>query len=163
MIMLSICFLTQEAESPDFTDVPVAILNVQSEDHPPVINTIAIILEGNVVMDNMPDYSAAMCILFGLIYNLHFDYPKGMKNTFEFIQKIIMKMGEQKLNPKIQILKNALLIWYGQVELVFLKLHMKSFVAKQDMCFLVNVTFFLIIIIWLTHNDQWRKACILKI
>ena len=74
------------------------------------LSTIAIILEGNVVMDDIPTYPQAMCLLFGLIYALHLDYPKGMKNTFEFVQKIMLNIGEQKLSPKLQSLKNALLI-----------------------------------------------------
>ncbi|XP_036004676.1 sterile alpha motif domain-containing protein 3-like [Fundulus heteroclitus] len=93
----------------DFTHVPVGILTVMTEDTPPEINTIAIILEGTIVMDEIPTTCQALCLMFGLIYALHLDYPKGMKNTFEFIQKILLNLGPQKLSPKLQTLKNALL------------------------------------------------------
>lgn len=76
---------------------------------PPLINCVAIILEGNIVMDDISTTPQALCLLFGLIYALHLDYPKGMKNTFEFIQKILLNIGQQKLSPKLQSLKNALL------------------------------------------------------
>ncbi|KAL7389030.1 hypothetical protein ABVT39_025079 [Epinephelus coioides] len=93
----------------DFTQVPVGVLSVMTEDMPPEINSIAIILEGNIVMDEIPTHAQALCLLFGLIYALHLDYPKGMKNTFDFIQKILLSLGQQKLSPKLQTLKNALL------------------------------------------------------
>lgn len=70
----------------DFSQVPVGILRVMAEDRPPVINSSAIILEGNLVMDEVPTTSLALCLLFGLMYALHLDYPKDMKNTFGFIQ-----------------------------------------------------------------------------
>ncbi|XP_056226185.1 sterile alpha motif domain-containing protein 3-like [Seriola aureovittata] len=93
----------------DFSQVPVGVLRVMTDDTPPVINSIAIILEGNIVMDEIPTTSLGLCLLFGLIYALHLDYPKGMKNTFEFIQKTLLNLGQQKLSPKLQTLKNALL------------------------------------------------------
>uniref|UniRef100_A0A3B4V3G2 PB1 domain-containing protein n=1 Tax=Seriola dumerili TaxID=41447 RepID=A0A3B4V3G2_SERDU len=93
----------------DFSQVPVGVLRVMTDDMPPVINSIAIILEGNIVMDEVPTTSLGLCLLFGLIYALHLDYPKGMKNTFEFIQKTLLNLGQQKLSPKLQTLKNALL------------------------------------------------------
>uniref|UniRef100_A0A3B4V1I8 Sterile alpha motif domain containing 3 n=1 Tax=Seriola dumerili TaxID=41447 RepID=A0A3B4V1I8_SERDU len=95
--------------SVNFSQVPVGVLRVMTDDMPPVINSIAIILEGNIVMDEVPTTSLGLCLLFGLIYALHLDYPKGMKNTFEFIQKTLLNLGQQKLSPKLQTLKNALL------------------------------------------------------
>ncbi|XP_049446684.1 uncharacterized protein LOC125897406 [Epinephelus fuscoguttatus] len=86
----------------DFTQVPVGVLSVMTEDMPPEINSIAIILEGNIVMDEIPTHAQALCLLFGLICTLHLDYPKGMKNTFDFIQKILLSLGQQKLSPKLQ-------------------------------------------------------------
>uniref|UniRef100_A0A3P8U843 Uncharacterized protein n=1 Tax=Amphiprion percula TaxID=161767 RepID=A0A3P8U843_AMPPE len=93
----------------DFTQVPVGVLNVMTSDMPPLISSVAVIVEGNLVMDDIPTTSQALCLLFGLICALHLDYPKGMKNTFEFIQKILLNIGQQKLSPKLQTLKNALL------------------------------------------------------
>ncbi|KAJ8346674.1 hypothetical protein SKAU_G00280750 [Synaphobranchus kaupii] len=48
-----------------------------TEDTPPKISSIAIILEGNLVLDEIPTHAQALCLLFGLIYALHLDYPKG--------------------------------------------------------------------------------------
>ncbi len=101
--------MQDSATDSDFTHVPVGILKVMTKDRPPECISIGIILEGNIVMDDIVSTSQALCLLFGLIYALHLDYPKGMKNTFEFIQKILLNLAQQKLSPKLQTLKNALL------------------------------------------------------
>ncbi|XP_049427802.1 uncharacterized protein LOC125885966 [Epinephelus fuscoguttatus] len=93
----------------DFAQVPVGVLSVMTGDMLPEINSIAIILEGNNIMDEIPTHAQALFLLFGLIYALHLDYPKGMKNTFDFMQKILLNLGQQKLSPKRQKLKNVLL------------------------------------------------------
>lgn len=95
----------QDSDTADnFTQVPVGVLIVMTEDTPPEINSIAVILEGK---DEIPTTSQARCLLFGLIYALHLDYPKGMKSTFEFIQKILLNLGQQKHSPKLQTLKKC--------------------------------------------------------
>ncbi|XP_041851586.1 uncharacterized protein zgc:171844 isoform X5 [Melanotaenia boesemani] len=84
----------------DFTQVPVGVLRAMTEDTPPQMNSFAIILEGNIVMDEISTTSQALCLLFGLMYALHLDYPKGVKSTFEFIQKILLNLGTTKAQPK---------------------------------------------------------------
>ena len=69
----------------------------------------AIIVEGGIVMDDLQNLPEALCLLFGLSYALHLDYPKAMKNTFGFIQRVMLGLGEDKLPPKLQSLKNLLL------------------------------------------------------
>lgn len=77
------------------TQVPVGVLTVITEDTPPEIKSITIILEGNIIMDEIPTTSQALFLLFSLIYALHLDYPKGMKNTVEFIQKILLNLAQK--------------------------------------------------------------------
>uniref|UniRef100_A0AAV2JAH6 Uncharacterized protein n=1 Tax=Knipowitschia caucasica TaxID=637954 RepID=A0AAV2JAH6_KNICA len=43
---------------------------------------IAIVIEGNIVMNNISDVPQAFCLLFALTYALHLDYPRSMLNTF---------------------------------------------------------------------------------
>lgn len=57
----------------DFIQVPVGVLKVINEDMPPQTNSVAIILEGNTVMDKISTTSQALCLLFGLMYALHLD------------------------------------------------------------------------------------------
>lgn len=99
-----------------WAQVSVGVLTVVREDvqltpnqlhlHP--VST-ANIVEGGIVMDDLPNLPEALCLLFGLSYALHLDYPKAMKNTFDFIQRVMLGLGENKLPPKLQSLKNLLL------------------------------------------------------
>lgn len=72
------------------------------------LSSFGIVVEGKVVMDNLRDLPESMCLLFGLIYALHLNYPKSMKYTFEFIQRILLSMGQKDMQPKIQCLANQL-------------------------------------------------------
>ncbi|KAK0130632.1 hypothetical protein N1851_034888 [Merluccius polli] len=72
--------------------------------------SLKIIIEGQVVMDNIQDLPKAMCILFGLTYALHLNYPKTMKLTFQFIQQVLLSLGHTDLKPKLLTLKNQLAI-----------------------------------------------------
>ncbi|XP_054868646.1 uncharacterized protein LOC118469483 [Amphiprion ocellaris] len=101
----------------DVTQVPVGVLTVIPEDSqlpgphalPLEPSSTAIILEGIIVMDDIESHAQAFCILFGLIYALHLDYPKRLKNIFDFIQRVMLNIGYGHLRPKLQSLKNALL------------------------------------------------------
>jgi len=70
--------------------------------------SLKIIIEGEVVMDDIKDLPKAMCILVGLTYALHLNYPKSMKLTFQFIQQVLLGLGHSELKPKLQTLKNQL-------------------------------------------------------
>lgn len=96
--------------------VSIGLLTVFSEDEILIPNQLhlhprstAIIVEGGIVMDDLQNLPEAVCLLFGLSYALHLDYPTAMKNTFGFIQKVLLGLGENKLPPKLQSLKNLLL------------------------------------------------------
>ncbi|XP_056609966.1 uncharacterized protein LOC130426962 [Triplophysa dalaica] len=95
--------------------IPFGILTVISEESPHsslLIHTdsvsTAIVIEGDIVMDQIKDMPLAVCLLFGLSYALNLDYPKGMKNTFYFIQQVLLDLGAKILKPKLQTLKNQL-------------------------------------------------------
>ncbi|KAG8010355.1 hypothetical protein GBF38_014637, partial [Nibea albiflora] len=101
----------------DFTQVPVGVVTVIPEESqqpgPNALHlepsSIGIILEGNLVMDEIESHAQAICLIFGLIYALHLDYPQSLKNTFNFIQRVMLNLGVGNLRPKLQSLKNALL------------------------------------------------------
>uniref|UniRef100_A0AAR2M274 PB1 domain-containing protein n=1 Tax=Pygocentrus nattereri TaxID=42514 RepID=A0AAR2M274_PYGNA len=104
-------------EEQTFSSIATGILVVEHDEggHPPnslCLNPLSmgIILEGKVVMDNLHNLPQAMCLFFGLTYALHLDYPKCMSYTFEFIQQVILKLGQNKLKPKLQSLLNQLLL-----------------------------------------------------
>ena len=69
---------------------------------------VAVILEEEVVMDNLGDFTNALMILFGLLFALNMEYPKDLKYTFEAVQKILLNL-EKECIARIQSLKNKLL------------------------------------------------------
>ncbi|XP_030270255.1 uncharacterized protein LOC115580247 [Sparus aurata] len=97
--------------------ITIGVLTVVSEDSPhqgpssmnlqPI--STAIILERSIVIDDIRDLPQAVCLLFGLTYALHLDYPKCMANTLEFIQTVMLGLGKKTLPPKLLSLKNSLL------------------------------------------------------
>ncbi|KAI3376442.1 hypothetical protein L3Q82_016900 [Scortum barcoo] len=109
------CFDTAKEEA--LASVTVGVLTMVNEDpeqqglnavHLQPIST-AIILEGSTVMDNVRDFPQAVCLIFGLMYALHLNYPKCMANTFKFIQAVMLGLGNKTLPSKLLTLKNKLL------------------------------------------------------
>ncbi|XP_072568838.1 uncharacterized protein [Paramormyrops kingsleyae] len=96
--------------------ITVGVLTVVSEDSPhegassvdlqPI--STAIILEGGIVMDRIKNLPQAVCLLFGLTYALHLDYPQCLANTLNFIQTVMLGLGKKNLPPKLLALKNSL-------------------------------------------------------
>lgn len=69
---------------------------------------ISVVIESEIV-GSLSRFADAFLVMFGLIYALHLNYPRGLTNTFEFIQKILLGLDEGKLSPKLQSLKNDLM------------------------------------------------------
>ena len=111
------CASLQDTASDEALASTIGVLTVLSEDSPqqghssvhlqPI--STAIVLEGGIVMDNIEDLPQAVCLLFGLTYALHLDYPKCMANTLKFIQTVMLGLGNKTLSPKLLTLKNILL------------------------------------------------------
>ncbi|XP_036943454.1 uncharacterized protein LOC119013234 [Acanthopagrus latus] len=91
-----------------YSQTSVGILCIGQESSQLNPSRVGIILEGTVVMDELANLPQAFFVLFGLIYALHLDYPKCMKNTFHFVQQVMFNLGKSELAPKIQTLKNQL-------------------------------------------------------
>lgn len=71
--------LPQDTETlaPVIEGASVAILTVLHEDQS-FVRDQAVLLEGAIVLHNIPDISTAMAYLFGLLYALNIDYPKEL-------------------------------------------------------------------------------------
>ena len=116
-ILKNVCVFVGYSESEALECFTVGVLTVVSEDSPhegqssvdlqPISN--AIILEGDIVMDNIKNLPQAVCLLFGLAHALLLDYPKCMANTLNFIQTVMLGLGKKNLPPKLLTLKNSLL------------------------------------------------------
>jgi len=108
---------SQDCDTDDiWAQVSVRVLTVVCEDVQLTPNqfhlcpeSTAIIAEGAIVMDELQNLPKALCLLFGLSNALLLDDSKAMKNTFSFIERVMLRLGENKLPPKLQSLKNRLL------------------------------------------------------
>lgn len=70
---------------------------------------VAVILEEHIVLHELRNISNAFATLMGLLYCLNIDYPKGLKYTFELIQKVFMGIGSGSCSAKVHRLRNRLL------------------------------------------------------
>uniref|UniRef100_A0AAZ3QJ91 Uncharacterized protein n=1 Tax=Oncorhynchus tshawytscha TaxID=74940 RepID=A0AAZ3QJ91_ONCTS len=69
---------------------------------------VSIIHEDRVVMHSFQSWPDAFLALIGLVYALHLDYPKPMSSSFLFIQKVLLNLDGDRMNPKVLALKNQL-------------------------------------------------------
>ncbi|KAM9501348.1 uncharacterized protein Hap1MRO34_010249 [Clarias gariepinus] len=69
---------------------------------------IAIVLEGQTVLQDLDNVALATAMLFGLMYVLNLNYPSELKYTFEVLQKVVMELEGNALSNKAQTLKNRL-------------------------------------------------------
>lgn len=77
----------------DGLEQPMAILISETDTR--------VLIEGTEVLSNVPSTAAAVAMLFGLTYVLNLKYPKELKFTFEFFQKVLMELDSRKMTPKI--------------------------------------------------------------
>ncbi|KAI4876113.1 hypothetical protein NFI96_026147 [Prochilodus magdalenae] len=68
-----------------------------------------IVLEGVQVIAGLQSVPNACVVLVGLMYAVNLSYPKPLRYTFEFFQKMLLELHSGKLSPKILSLKNKLL------------------------------------------------------
>jgi len=70
---------------------------------------VAVVLEERVIVQELKDVPKAFATLMGLLYSLNFVYPKGLKYTFEVIQKVFMGIGSATCSAKVNGLRNKML------------------------------------------------------
>lgn len=68
-----------------------------------------VIIEGFTVLQDVSDEAKGCALMLGLIYSLNLSYPKHLKYTFGFLQKVFMELDGKNLSMKVQVLKNKLL------------------------------------------------------
>lgn len=89
----------------------VGILTVLEDDDsraPQSVMSVAVVVEEEIVLQDLPDLPTAFAYLFGLIYALNLKYPKDLRYTFETVQKVFMELGTD-LSARVISLKNKLL------------------------------------------------------
>ncbi|KAJ8349383.1 hypothetical protein SKAU_G00245130 [Synaphobranchus kaupii] len=102
-----------DSEEAAVKGVQVGVLIVTEEGEqaalPKNIVDVAVIMEEHIVLRELRDVSNGFAVLMGFLYSLNIDYPKGLKYTFEVIQKIIMDIGGGTCCARAHGLRNKLL------------------------------------------------------
>ncbi|KAK6328719.1 hypothetical protein J4Q44_G00006970 [Coregonus suidteri] len=95
------------------TGVDVGVLIVREDGEEAVLPNnvldVSVILEGHIVLNELSDVPSAFSVLVGLLYSLNIDYPKGLKYTFEVLQKVLMDVGGGTCSAHALGLRNKLL------------------------------------------------------
>ncbi|XP_076848035.1 uncharacterized protein LOC143519518 isoform X1 [Brachyhypopomus gauderio] len=73
-----------------------------------IIN-VAVVVEEAVVLHEIRDVPTGFAMLMGTIYCLNLQYPHKMKYSFEFLQKVVMKMNPDQCSARVHGLRNKLL------------------------------------------------------
>ncbi|KAF6730795.1 hypothetical protein FQA47_008429 [Oryzias melastigma] len=100
----------------EYQDVPdsdvlletMAIFVIGREDPFSPPTDIKIVIDGKQVLSQVPSVATAIAMFFGLSYALNLKYPKKLKYTLEFIQKVLMEIGGKKMSPKVYRLSTQL-------------------------------------------------------
>ncbi|KAI9536277.1 hypothetical protein NQZ68_034834 [Dissostichus eleginoides] len=110
---IKFCEATDSEEAAAVNRVDVGVLIVTEEREPAAlpknIADVAVILEGRIVLRKLRDVPTGFAVLMGILYSLIIDYPKGLKYTFEVIQKVIMDIGGGTCSARAHGLRNKLL------------------------------------------------------
>ncbi|XP_041855627.1 uncharacterized protein LOC121649117 [Melanotaenia boesemani] len=95
-----------ETEDSMARDMNVGILLVKEGEE---LLDVSVVLEDQIILHGIKDYSHAVAMLMGLLYALNIDYPKELQHTFEVIQKVLMNIGGEHCSARVHGLRNRLL------------------------------------------------------
>lgn len=90
-------------------DLLIGYEGVLNDAFPLDVFNLALVVEETIVLHDLRDIPTAFALLAGTIYCLNLEYPRNMKYSFEFKQKVIMKLKPDHCSAKIHGLRNKLL------------------------------------------------------
>lgn len=76
---------------------------------PLVIFNVAIVVEEKIILHDLRDVPTGFAMLLGAIYCLNLEYPRSVRYTCEFLQKVIMSINPDQCSAKVHGLRNKLL------------------------------------------------------
>lgn len=97
----TVCFclvFIQASYSDAWAQVSVGVLSPTNLHLEPV--STVIIVEGGIVIEDTRNLPQALCLLCGLSYALLLDYPKAMKNSLNFNQRVMLGLGTEQTHTK---------------------------------------------------------------
>uniref|UniRef100_A0A3B3QZ83 Uncharacterized protein n=1 Tax=Paramormyrops kingsleyae TaxID=1676925 RepID=A0A3B3QZ83_9TELE len=69
---------------------------------------MSVVLEDQIILHDIKNFSKAVAMLMGLLYVLNIDYPTELRYTFEVIQKVLMNIGADHCSTRVHGLRNRL-------------------------------------------------------
>ncbi|MEQ2258021.1 hypothetical protein XENORESO_002199 [Xenotaenia resolanae] len=67
------------------------------------------VVEETIVLHNIKDVVVAFSLLMGVIYCMNLEYPYAMKYTFEFLQRVVMKIKPDQASARVHGRRNKIL------------------------------------------------------
>ncbi|CAG6018069.1 unnamed protein product [Menidia menidia] len=69
---------------------------------------MAVVVEETIVFHIVKDVAHCFAMLMGVIYSVNLKYPEAMKYSFEFIQKVVMKIKAEQALAQVHGLRNRI-------------------------------------------------------
>uniref|UniRef100_A0A4W6C1F8 Uncharacterized protein n=1 Tax=Lates calcarifer TaxID=8187 RepID=A0A4W6C1F8_LATCA len=73
------------------------------------IFNMAVVVEETIVLHDIRNVPTGFAMLMGTIYCLNLESPHAMKYSFEFLQRVVMKIKSHQCSARIHGLRNKLL------------------------------------------------------
>uniref|UniRef100_A0A3Q0SPX3 PB1 domain-containing protein n=1 Tax=Amphilophus citrinellus TaxID=61819 RepID=A0A3Q0SPX3_AMPCI len=70
---------------------------------------VAVVVEETIVLHNMKAVAQSFAMLMGVIYCVDLKYPDDMKYSFEFLQRVVMKIRPEQASARVHGLRNRIL------------------------------------------------------
>uniref|UniRef100_A0A3Q3W5N4 Uncharacterized protein n=1 Tax=Mola mola TaxID=94237 RepID=A0A3Q3W5N4_MOLML len=58
-------------------------------------------LKGTIVLHNIKDVPSSFAMLTGIIYWVNLEYPEIMRYSFEFLQRVVMKIKPDQASARV--------------------------------------------------------------
>uniref|UniRef100_A0A3P9N2L7 Uncharacterized protein n=1 Tax=Poecilia reticulata TaxID=8081 RepID=A0A3P9N2L7_POERE len=82
---------------------------VNREPIPHEVFDMAVVVEETIVLHNIKDVTLGFATLMGVIYCVNLKYPDDMKYSFEFLQRVVMKIKPDQASARLHGLRNKIL------------------------------------------------------
>ncbi|XP_059400628.1 uncharacterized protein LOC132132271 [Carassius carassius] len=76
---------------------------------PREVFNVTVVVEETVVLHNFKDVPSSFAMLLGIIYCVNLEYPRAMKYSFEFLQRVVMKIKPDQASARVHGIRNKLL------------------------------------------------------
>lgn len=80
-----------------------------SDAFPSKVFNVAVVVEEKIIVYDLKDVPTGFAMLLGVAYCLNLKYPRNMRYSFEFLQKVVLKIQPDQCSARVHGLRNKLL------------------------------------------------------